>query len=208
MATNIGNSKRVEFALLVNELYPWIPTFADHSLDPDYYAGIEAGIWQRATAGTPVEYAFSATDQSEYLVEGGKNLEDILGFSIESVVGDGLDSDIGCDEYDKKRREELGSSDYDDSAYMAWYNSVSRVTAIAGQYREVSECLDTGSYRGSKCASEDYVSTWDWSDYEIEPTNPWQREWSSDWLEAIAKTAWCIENGYRDYRAARDACVN
>ena len=205
MAINIGDAKRSQFALLVNELYPWLPTYADYSVDSFYYSGVEGGLWQKATAGTPVAYQVSAADQAEYLNEDGRNLEDIVGTSIEGVIGDGYVT--GCAEYEKKRLEDLDSSDNEDTAYYAWHHSQGVANKIASQYKAVSQCLATGKYLGSKCAKEDYVSTWDWSDYDIEPVNPWEREWSSDWLEATAKTAWCINNGYRDYRSSRDACI-
>lgn len=205
MATNIGDAKREQFALLVNELYPWIPTYADHSVDAFYYAGVEGGLWQRATEGTPVAYEVSSADQAEYLTDDGKSLEDILGVSIESIIGDGYVT--GCAEYDKKRLEELESSDNENAAYYAWHHSQSVANDIASQYKAVSQCIATGKYLGSKCAKEDYVSDWDWSDYDIEPTNPWEREWSTDWLEGLAKFTWCYENGYNDYSSARDTCV-
>lgn len=205
MAINIGDAKRAEFALKVNALYPWMATYADHSVDAFYYSGVEASLWQDATKGTPVEYVVSDSDKAEYLNDDGRGLEDILGQSIESIIGDGYDT--GCAEYDSQRLEQSESSDSEDTAYLAWAHSQSVANSIAEKFKTVAGCLATGQYAGHKCAKDDYVSTWDWSDYEVEPTNPWEREWSSDWLEALAKTTWCIENGYRDYRAARDVCV-
>jgi hypothetical protein len=205
MAINIGDARRAEFALRVNALYPWMATYADYSSPAFYYSGVEGGLWQKATEGTPVAYSVSAADQAEYLNDEGLNLEEILGQSIESIIGDGYET--GCAEYDKQRLEKLESSDSEDTTFYAWHRSQSIANSIAPQFEAVSQCLATGKYLGNKCAKDDYVSTWDWSDYEVEPTNPWEREWSSDWLEAIAKTAWCIENGFSDYRSARDACV-
>jgi predicted small secreted protein len=41
-------------------------------------------------------------------------------------------------------------------------------------------------------------------------SNPFDRTWKSSEkdLEALAKTAWCIENGYRDYIWSKDICTN
>lgn len=205
MAINIGDAKRAEFALRVNSLYPWMATYADYASPAFYYSGVEAGLWQKATEGTPVAYSVSESDKSEYLNDDGLNLEDILGQSIESIIGDGYET--GCADYDSQRLEKLESSDSEDTTYYAWHHSQNVANSIASKFKAVSECLATGSYLGHDCAKDDYVSTWDWSDYEVEPTNPWEREWSSDWLERLAKTTWCIENGYRDYRTARDSCV-
>lgn len=206
MATNIGDEKRAEFALFVNEAYPWMHEFADHAAPAFYYSGVEGALWQIATRGTPVEYQVSANDKAEYLDDNGKNLEDILGYSIASILGDGYET--GCALYDQKRLEESESADKDDTAYLAWPHSQTVVNKIAELYDSVSECIDTGKYLGSACAKDDYVSTWDWSNYPTEPTNPWERTWSSDWLESLAKTAWCINNGYRDYRKSQDSCVD
>lgn len=205
MAINIGDAKRAEFALRVNALYPWMATYADHSVDAFYYSGVEASLWQDATKGTPVAYVVSESDKTQYLNDDGQGLEDILGQSIESVIGDGYET--GCAEYDSARLEQSESSDREDTTHLAWAHSQSVANSIATKFKTVAGCLATGEYVGNKCAKDDYVSTYNWSDYEVAPTDPWERKWSSDWLEAIAKTAWCIENGYRDYRAAKDACV-
>lgn len=205
MAINIGDAKRAQFALLVNELYPWIPTYADYSVDAFYYAGVEGGLWQVASEGTPVAYEVSKVDKAEYLNDDGKSLEDILGVSIESIIGDGYET--GCAEYDKKRLEELESSNSEDTAYYAWPHAQSVANKLASQYKAVSQCLATGKYITAKCAKEDYVSTWDWSESEVEPTDPWDRDWSSEWLESLAKTTWCITNGYTDYVWLNDDCI-
>jgi len=36
--------------------------------------------------------------------------------------------------------------------------------------------------------------------------NPWKRSWSSKDMERIAKTAYCINHGYRDYNWKKDKC--
>ena len=36
--------------------------------------------------------------------------------------------------------------------------------------------------------------------------NPWTRKWTSKDMEALAKTAWCISNGYKDYSRSTDEC--
>lgn len=206
MATNIGDQKRAEFALFVNEAYPWIADYADHAVEAFYYSGVEGSLWQIATQGTSIEYTVSESDKAEYLNDNGKNLEDILGYTIESVIGDGYET--GCAPYDAKRLEESGSTDDEDTAYYAWPHAQGVSEKIAELYESVSQCMDTGEYLGSSCAKDDYVSTWDWSKYPTEPTNPWERTWRSDWLESVAKTAWCINNGYRDYRKSLDSCVD
>ena len=38
--------------------------------------------------------------------------------------------------------------------------------------------------------------------------DPWTRTWSSRQLEEIAKTTWCIEQGYRNYIYSKDVCTN
>jgi hypothetical protein len=38
--------------------------------------------------------------------------------------------------------------------------------------------------------------------------DPWTRTWSSRQMEEVAKTVWCIEQGYRNYIYSKDICTN
>ena len=62
----------------------------------------------------------------------------------------------------------------------------------------------------SKMATVEIISNAD-SVYQIpSQPNPFLREWSEREknLESLAKTAWCIENGFRNYTYSKDECTN
>lgn len=84
---------------------------------------------------------------------------------------------------------------------MEWVYEVVTLTNI---------CQKDGNYLGNKCARNDYVSKADY-DYSLPtPTlgDPWSRTWSSRQQEELAKTVWCINNGYRNYNYSKDICTN
>jgi len=202
MVSNVGDDRRAEFALIVNEVWPWIPTYADYSVSGFYYLGVEAELWEIATQGTPVAYVLPESEKKRLNEDENENdtNNNNLFESIDSIIGQ-------CYEYDAERTKDQPTFSTD-TTEDAWNESFSLAQQIAGQYNAVSECIATGMRITSICAKDDYVSTWDWSDYQVEQTNPWDREWSTDWMEGIAKTAWCISNGYRDYSSNSDACVS
>jgi hypothetical protein len=67
-------------------------------------------------------------------------------------------------------------------------------------------CEKEGEFNSRQCGKKDYVSTEDYSSTPSDPVNPWEREWRSVETEIMAKTVWCIANGYSDYNKATDGC--
>ena len=84
-------------------------------------------------------------------------------------------------------------------------NNVEWVYEVVG-YTNI--CQKEGTYLGHKCARNDYVSEGDDSLPAPSPVDPWSRTWSSQQQEELAKTVWCINNGYRNYIYSKDICTN
>lgn len=71
-------------------------------------------------------------------------------------------------------------------------------------------CQKNGNYLGNECARNDYVPKGEYDNTLPAPTlgDPWSRTWSSKQQEELAKTVWCINNGYRNYIYSKDICTN
>jgi hypothetical protein len=71
-------------------------------------------------------------------------------------------------------------------------------------------CQKDGNYLGNECARNDFVPKGDYDSTLPAPTlgDPWARTWSSKQQEELAKTVWCINNGYRSYNYSKDICTN
>ncbi len=84
---------------------------------------------------------------------------------------------------------------------IRWVHEVVTLTNI---------CQKNGNYLGNECARNDYIPKGDYDSTLPAPTpgDPWSRTWSSKQQEELAKTVWCIENGYRNYIYSKDICTN
>ena len=143
------------------------------------------------------------TDPSHDLLE-----KELIGLGLETDY----DSEIplGCaivDEYKYEQSLETGE-DYglDDALEYKWSDfeySVEQGIELVGI---TNTCEKTGEFNSRECGKKDYISTQDYSSTPATPTNPWDRDWSSTDMEIMAKTVWCITNGYSDYNKATDGC--
>lgn len=95
-----------------------------------------------------------------------------------------------------------------DDTDLLWIQAEDNVEWVYEVVTYTNICQKEGSYLGHDCARNDYVSKVDYSLPAPSRVNPWSRTWSSQQLEAIAKTTWCIENGYRNYIYSTDSCSN
>jgi hypothetical protein len=95
---------------------------------------------------------------------------------------------------------------YMDGAESKWSDfeySVEQAFELVGI---TNTCEKEGEFNSRPCGKKDYVSTEDYSSTPSAPVNPWEREWRSTETEIMAKTVWCIANGYSDYNKATDGC--
>lgn len=122
------------------------------------------------------------------------------------------DSEIpaGCaiiDEYKYNQSAETGE-DFGYEDYLEYKWSDFEYSAETGMELVgiTNTCEKEGEFNGRQCGKKDYISTEDYSSTPSAPVNPWERDWSSRDTEIMAKTVWCITNGYSDYNKATDGC--
>ena len=97
-----------------------------------------------------------------------------------------------------------------DDTSLLWTRAEDNVRWVYKVATLTNICLKDGDYLGNECARNDYVSKEDY-DYSLPaPTlvDPWSRTWSSRQKEELAKTFWCLGNGYRSYNYSKDICTN
>jgi hypothetical protein len=123
-----------------------------------------------------------------------------------------FDSDIplGCaivDEYKYNQSaesgEDFGLGEYLEYKWSDFEYSVETGMELVGI---TNTCEKEGEFNSRQCGKKDYVSTEDYSSTPSDPVSPWEREWRSVETEIMAKTVWCIANGYSDYNKATDGC--
>jgi hypothetical protein len=147
---------------------------------------------------------------------------DLLDAEIDRIIGVDLYDDednfigkTGCklvsDYKYSQNQEDSEKYPYDnelDYTDLLWTQAEDNVEWVYKVVTYTNICQKEGSYLGNKCARDDYVSKVDYSVQAPSIVDPWSRKWSSKDLESIAKTTWCITNGYRNYIYSKDICTN
>jgi len=135
--------------------------------------------------------------------------KELIGLGLETDY----DSDIpaGCASLDDYRVSQadvdgISYNPYMDSAESKWSDFEYSVEQAFEMVGIANTCEKTGEFSYETCGKKDYVSTEDYSSTPSDPVNPWERDWSSTDSEIMAKTVWCIANGYSDYNKATDGC--
>jgi hypothetical protein len=147
---------------------------------------------------------------------------DLLDDEIDRIIGvdlydeeDNFIGKTGCKlvssyKYDQNQEdsEKFPYDDELDDTDLLWIQAEDNVEWAYEVVTYTNICKKEGTFLGHDCARNDYVSKGDYSLPAPTPVDPWSRTWSSRDLEAIAKTTWCINNGYRNYSYSRDICTN
>ena len=143
------------------------------------------------------------TDPSHDLLE-----KELIALGLETDY----DTEIpaGCaivDEYNYNQSAETGE-DYDMRSALeySWSDYVNSVENAIEMVGITNTCEKTGEFNSRPCGKKDYISTETYDPSPSTPVNPWERDWSSTDSEIMAKTVWCIANGYSDYNKATDGC--
>lgn len=219
--TNIGNETRARNKQVIKQAFPFVSSYLDVA---DNYSGnldnqIILTILKEAIKGTGFELSLTPAQQESIKGDYRDSSYQILKDEINRIVGDDYVEDDfvgpnGCKDVSNFKYENEDSDnpyDYEkDDTTVLWSRVLS---AIEGGYEIVvisNVCERTGKYLGEKCAKKDYIYKPDYSDSTstTAKVNPWARTWRSSDMERLAKTVWCIENGYRDYSTTTDDCIN
>lgn len=212
---NVGVKSRAAARELVVNKHPYLADYLSKATGNEYSLdnAVRLAMLEEAIKGTG--FTLSLTDAQKQNTKGDYTdpSHDLL---EKELIGLGLETDydseipLGCaivDEYKYEQSLETGE-DYglDDALEYKWSDfeySVEQGIELVGI---ANTCEKTGEFNSRKCGKKDYISTEDYSSTPSAPVNPWERDWSSTDMEIMAKTVWCITNGYSDYNKATDGC--
>jgi len=214
-AGNVGVKSRAAARELVVNKHPYLADYLSTATGNEYSLdnAVRLAMLEEAIKGTG--FTLSLTDAQKQNTKGDYTdpSHDLL---EKELIGLGLETDydseipLGCaivDEYKYEQSLETGE-DYglDDALEYKWSDfeySVEQGIELVGI---ANTCEKTGEFNSRECGKKDFISTRDYSSTPSAPVSPWERDWSSTDSEIMAKTVWCITNGYSDYNKATDGC--
>jgi len=219
--TNIGVETRARNKQVIKQSYPYVSSFLDNALN---YSGtldnqIILAVLKEAIKGTGFELELTEAQQNSIKGDYEDPSYKLLKNEVNRIIGDDyVDDDFegpnGCidvSDYKYANEDSDNSYDYekDDTSYL-WDVLLGTLSNGYEIVVVTNVCEKTGKYFGQTCAKKDFIYKPDFSNSTANSikVNPWSRTWSSSSTERLAKTVWCIENGYRDYSTATDDCVD
>jgi hypothetical protein len=144
---------------------------------------------------------------------------DLVNAEIDRIIGvdvydedDNYTGNTGCKLVDSYKYT-LENYEYDmevDDTDFLWTRAEGNIEWVHEVVTFTNICQKNGNYLGNECARNDYVPKGEYDNTLPAPTlgDPWSRTWSSKQQEELAKTVWCINNGYRNYNYSKDICTN
>ena len=215
IAGNIGMKSRAEARNLIVAKHPYIADYLSQATGNEFYFdnAIQLAILEKAIEGTG--FTLSLTEAQKQNTKG--DFEDpSYDLLQKELYALGLKEDYnsedpaGCaivDKFNYEQSLETGE-DYDmrDALEYKWIDYAYAVENAIEMVGITNTCEKTGEFNSRECGKKDYISTQDYSSTPATPTNPWERDWRDQDTEIMAKTVWCISNGYSDYNKATDGC--
>jgi hypothetical protein len=215
IAGNLGMETRANARKLILDKHPYLADYLNNATGNEYSLdnAIRLAMLEKAIEGTGLTLSLTAAQKQnmkgDYSDPSYKILQkELIALGLE----EDYDSEIpaGCaiiDEYkydqSAETGEDFGYEDYLEYKWSDFENSVENAVEMVGI---ANTCEKEGEFNGRQCGKKDYISTEDYSSTPSAPVNPWEREWRSTETEIMAKTVWCITNGYSDYNKATDGC--
>jgi len=144
---------------------------------------------------------------------------DLVNAEIDRIIGvdvydedDNYTGNTGCklvDSYKYTLENYEYEMEVDDTNFL-WIRAEDNIEWVYEVVTFTNICQKNGNYLGNECARNDYVPKGEYDNTLPAPTlgDPWSRTWSSKQQEELAKTVWCINNGYRNYIYSKDICTN
>jgi len=202
---NVGVKARVAARQLVVDNHPYLADYLSKATGDEYSLdnAVRLAMLEKAIEGTGFTLTLTAAQKQTIKDDPSYPSDKILQTEL---IGLGLETDydsevpLGCaivDEYQSMPGDYL---EYKWSDYEYAVEQGLKLVGIA------NTCEATGEFSYKPCGKKDYISTQDYSSTPATPTNPWERDWSSTDSEIMAKTVWCIANGFNDYNKATDDC--
>ena len=212
---NVGVKARVAARQLVIDNHPYLADYLSKATGDEYSLdnAVRLAMLEKAIEGTGFTLTLTAAQKQTIKDDPSYPSDKIL---QKELIGFGLETDydsevpLGCaivDEFNYKQSletdEGYGLEDALEYKWSDYEYSVEQGLKLVGI---ANTCEATGEFSYKPCGKKDYISTQDYSSTPSTPVNPWERDWSSKDSEIMAKTVWCISNGYSDYNKATDGC--
>ena len=214
-AGNVGVKSRVAAKELVVANHSYLADYLSNATGNEFSLdnAVRLAMLEKAIEGTGLTLTLTAAQKQNTKGDFQDPSYDIL---QNELIALGLESDydneepLGCaivDEYKYSQTAESGEDfdmgDYLEYKWSDYEYSVEQGIKLVGI---ANTCEKTGEFNSRQCGKKDYISTEDYSSTPATPTNPWERDWRDQDTEIMAKTVWCISNGYSDYNKATDGC--
>jgi hypothetical protein len=215
IAGNLGVETRANARKSILDNHPYLTDYLNNATGNEYSLdnAIRLAMLEKAIEGTGLTLSLTAAQKQSMKGDYSDPSYDIL---QKELIGLGLETDydsdipLGCaivDEYKYNQSAEsgegFGMGDYLEYKWRDFEYSVETGVELVGI---TNTCEKEGEFNSRQCGKKDYVSTEDYSSTPSDPVSPWEREWRSVETEIMAKTVWCIANGYSDYNKATDGC--
>ena len=215
IAGNLGVETRANARKSILDNHPYLADYLNNATGNEYSLdnAIRLAMLEKAIEGTGLTLSLTAAQKQSMKGDYSDPSYDIL---QKELIGLGLETDydsdipLGCaivDEYKDNQSaesgEDFGLGDYLEYKWSDFEYSVETGMELVGI---TNTCEKEGEFNSRQCGKKDYVSTEDYSSTPSDPVSPWEREWRSVETEIMAKTVWCIANGYSDYNTATDGC--
>ena len=215
IAGNLGVETRANARKSILDNHPYLTDYLNNATGNEYSLdnAIRLAMLEKAIEGTGLTLSLTAAQKQSMKGDYSDPSYDIL---QKELIGLGLETDydsdipLGCaivDEYKYNQSaesgEDFGLGDYLEYKWSDFEYSVETGMELVGI---TNTCEKEGEFNSRQCGKKDYVSTEDYSSTPSDPVSPWEREWRSVETEIMAKTVWCIANGYSDYNKATDGC--
>jgi hypothetical protein len=215
IAGNLGVETRANARKSILDNHPYLTDYLNNATGNEYSLdnAIRLAMLEKAIEGTGLTLSLTAAQKQSMKGDYSDPSYDIL---QKELIGLGLETDydsdipLGCaivDEYKYNQSaesgEDFGLGEYLEYKWSDFEYSVETGMELVGI---TNTCEKEGEFNSRQCGKKDYVSTEDYSSTPSDPVSPWEREWRSVETEIMAKTVWCIANGYSDYNKATDGC--
>jgi hypothetical protein len=215
VAGNLGTATRAYAKKLILENHPYLADYLSKATGNEYSLdnAVRLVMLEKIIEGTGFTLSLTAAQKQNIKGDFEDPSYDILQKELFALgLEEDYDSEVplGCaivDQFNYEQSLETGE-DYDlrSALEYKWSDYSYAVEQAIELVGITNTCEKTGEFNSRECGKKDYISTEDYSSTPATPTNPWERDWSSKDMEIMAKTVWCINDGYSDYNKATDGC--
>lgn len=226
LVTNSGNATRNRNKEIILRQYSFLATELQNSLNMSgqFDNIIELKVLTEALKNTGFKIDLTPSEIATIKGNYDDPSSDLVDAEIDRIIGTDLYDDednyignTGCKlvssyKYDlhQEDSEKYPLDDELDDTDLLWIRAIDNIRWLYEVVTLTNLCQKNGNYLGNECARNDFVPKGGYDSNLPAPSigDPWSRSWSSKQQEELAKTVWCINNGYRNYNYSKDICTN